>query len=293
MSSIKGEKVCIVRDRNENAESIDATIAFGDLRDKAFVDRVVVQYDPEVVVHLAASAIVNQGLKNPIEMYSSNFIGTLNLINGCRKLEKKDLFFQFLSTDKVLGNQIDSRENAVIPFVELGPYEQSKAFAEVLCLTWANAISISVTRSCNIYGPGDTHSRIIPNTIRQCLDGENPIVFKEEDPSTRQYVFIDDLVEAMRLMRENRLKGIYHVGTPDILTQTDVVNTIIDAVGDRLEPRIVTDDPRVRQYLWYIHRQSLNYDRMMSLGWKPRVSFRDGIRQTVDWWKKRQSARAQ
>ena len=131
-------------------------LAYGDLTDRRYVERTILHYEPEVLIHVAAVAIVSQTQSNPHEVYASNVTGTLNLLEACKKLKTKP-FVMLLGTDKVLGNATDSKEDAPYPPVDtLGPYEQSKMMAEMLCQRYARSgvIDLCLVRSCNIYGPG-------------------------------------------------------------------------------------------------------------------------------------------
>lgn len=282
----RGPKVGIERDIGKRPLA-GGVVANGDLRDGNFVNRVIGEYQPDVVIHTAALAIVGQALLNTYEAYSSNVLGTLNLLEACKRLSKKP-YFMLLTTDKVLGEGDDSTEDKPYPFELLGPYEQSKVMQEILCRRYGGSFPTCIIRSCNVYGPGDRHDRIIPNTIRQCLAGEDPYVFREDPPSHRQYIYVDDLVNAFVMAEEVRLKGIYHVGSPAVLTQQQVVEHVCLAFPDKnLKPVTVDMEARRKQFLWYINQQSLNYERIRrQLGWEPETSFTSGIGKTVEWWRK-------
>jgi nucleoside-diphosphate-sugar epimerase len=284
------DKIGTARDINRRLLLNSGVHVIGDLRDIRFTDRLISEYQPDTVIHTAASAIVSAAQNNPRETFESNVIGTVNLLESIRRLSTKHPYFLLLSTDKVLGESVWAKEDSPYPWQTLGPYEQSKAFQEILSLSYGSFFDVCVLRSCNTYGPGDTHSRIIPNVIRECLRGENPKVFDTE--STRQYIYVLDLVSAILTLSQNRKTGIYHAGTSDIYTQVSVVNTIIEEYADLgkefltkpLHMVTVPDDPRRKQYLWYIKRQSLDSTKLEKLGWSPRMSFREGIRKTIQWW---------
>ena len=126
--------------------------------------------------------------------------------------------------------------------------------------------------------------------IRECLAGKNPVIFDEgQPPSTRQYIYVDDVVRAFTMLREQRRTGLWHLGTPDVLTQRQVVTAILEAVGDpKLRALEVEDDPRAKQYLWYIRNQNLDATKMWKeVRWEPQVSFAEGIKRTVRWWRDR------
>jgi CDP-glucose 4,6-dehydratase len=273
--------------KNPYALDHSTVVAQGDLRDSHFAERVVIEYEPDAVVHTAASAIVRQGQLDPHEMYTSNVIGTLNLLEACRKQGGVKNFLH-LSTDKVLGDGLGSLEDKPYPYADLGPYEQSKVMQEILALRYRKFFGVTILRSCNIYGPEDVHNRIIPNTIRQCLDGEDPVVFKEDPPSKRQYIYVSDVVDAIEMLVGTGVKPLsetFHIGTPYVLTQAEVVEQVIKATDPQLKPRFIKDEATRKQFLWYINQQSLDYHKIREwFGWEPAVTFDEGIRQTVEWW---------
>lgn len=286
------EIVAVSRDHKEKAFPKDVVRAYGDLRNLDFTNRLISEYEPDVVLHIAAVAIVSQAQVNPSETFTSNVIGTLNLLESCKRMSKKKIWFLNFGTDKQLGNGYDKKEDSPYPnLTELGPYELSKAYAEILTQRYSEEFETCSTRCANIYGPGDTHSRIIPNLIREVLSLQDPKVFIEEPPSTRQYIYTRDVVDAIATLVKFRAKGIYHIGTPFVLTQEQVAQTIldqasrIDQIYSNLEIRHVRDEAKRKSYLWYILNQSLNYEKIKrDFGWEPKWDIQHGIYQTIRWF---------
>jgi len=280
-NSIKGDKVGIQRDIGKRTVN-GGTVAIGDLRNYDFVNRVVLEYEPDTVIHVAASAIVNQGLQNPSEMYSSNLIGTLNLLEACKKLNNKNLYFLYFSTDKVLGDLQGGREDDPYPWTKMGPYEQSKAMSELLCSRYHEFFRLCTTRSPNIYGPGDKSNRIIPNGIRRVLSGKNPQAYNAD---VRQYIYVEDVVRAITFLWQNEARGTWHLGTPDILTSVQVCEQIVKSSAMDLKVDLEIDNVAAsHHFLYYIHNQYLNYEKLKKFGWEPEMSFAEGIGKTIMWW---------
>ncbi|MEM2355182.1 MAG: NAD(P)-dependent oxidoreductase [Candidatus Bathyarchaeia archaeon] len=275
----KYEVVGTVRDVNRAVMSEGVTWCIGDLSDPVFVNRVVAEYTPDAVFHIAAKAIVTTAEQDIVDTYRSNVIGTANLLEACSKLKNRVWVF-LLSTDKVLGEGDNAKEDKPYP-ERLGHYARSKMMQELLFKEYSDRLSTLILRSCNVIGERDTHRRIVPNTIRAALSGESPIVYREKPPSHRQYIYVSDLIDAIMLLFEMRETGVYHVGTPNIKTQEEVVLEILKHFPN-VKPKYVE-----REHGIEIVRQSLNYDKIQSLGWKPKVTFEEAIERTVEWWKKR------
>ncbi len=284
VNSYSNQAVALIRDRDKRFINPTHVIATGDLRDRVFVNRIMVEYDPKVVIHCAASAIVHQGIKNPEEMYSSNVIGTLNLLEACKRLGNEELLFIYFGTDKVLSDCENAKEDAPYHWNEMGPYEKSKAMAEVLCQGYASFFKVCNTRSGNIYGPNDTSDRLIPNNIRWAMQGQNPRAYNEDK---RQYVYIGDVVRAVKLLIHKRQTGVWHIGSPDIKTTLEVAEEI--AAHFKMNVDRATPDHQFKEqaekYLYYIHNEYLNFEKLQGLGWQPRTDFEHGIEKTIEWWR--------
>jgi UDP-glucose 4-epimerase len=272
---IKKDKVGIVRDIPSR---LSGTYAIGDLRNRDFVDRVFHEYRPELVIHTAAQSIVSSSFTYPQETYSSNVMGMVNIIEGCKKANAKLIH---LSTDKVLGEGLRKKENERPNYnFAGGPYILSKIMQEIL--VEQSGLQYIILRSCNAYGPEDNNPRIIPNMVREALTKGAITVFKENEPSIRQYVYISDLVRAIIACTkfvDHEWKMVYHVGTPDIKTQMQVAKTISKYTGAEIVE--VRDTRKIIE----IKKQSLDYELLVSRGWRPTVDFNTGIMETVAYWK--------
>jgi len=216
----------------------------GDIRDFHFLKRVINHYEVSHVFHLAAMSIVKHAYKDPISTYEINVMGTVKLLEACRQLDVEWILVQ--TTDKIFGNQrgatVDSK------YIPTEPYGTSKICCDVIARSFAETygMNIIITRCCNVYG-FDWNNRIIPNTIRACLRGESPIIYKN-DKSERQYIYIDDVIESfIRLFRgEYKVStNMVNIATPEVLTQEEVVLKILEFFPG-IKPRYV-EKPGIKQ----------------------------------------------
>ncbi len=257
----------------------------GDILDFFLVKRVLADYDIDICFHLAAQAIVGRALKSPVNAYQTNVIGTANMLEACRHTGIEA--FLYVSTDKVYGEPDKLPITEDMPLKGLGIYESSKVAADQMARAYATTFDLPVTvsRACNIYGPGDTNPRIIPNTIRACLRGEPPVIYRGIG-STREYIYVDDAVEAYISLVENieKTRGeAFNVGSGEVKKQEEVVEEIANHFG--LKPVYAEPMPHM---LREIKNQYLSSEKIRErTGWQSRVKFSEGIKMTIEWWKEK------
>ena len=249
------------------------TIIQGDLSNQSLLRRILAEYNIEQVYHLASQAIVSIAIKDPVGTFQTNVMGTINLLDACRQVEKVQKIL-VMSTDKVYADSINAHEKD--PLIYSGIYETSKVcqdhIAQAYCITYN--MHIQVARACNCFGY-DLNNRIIPNTVRSCLKGEPPIIY-EGEKTQRQYIFIDDLVSALHfLMVTGHTDLVFNIGTDDILSQEEVVKRI--CLNFPLSPRRVKREKPLME----IYSQSVDWSNLKKLGWKPKFKFDDAIRETI------------
>ena len=146
-------------------------------------------------------------------------------------------------------------------------------------------LPVVVSRACNIYGSGDFNPRIIPNTIRTCLDGGGPIIYKEVKYK-REYIYVDDLLDAYLklILNIDKTKGkAYNVGSRQTASQEEIVLKILEHFPG-LEPLYKIPKSYMKKE---ITNQLLDSSRILKeIGWKAEISLDEGIDRTVEWWRK-------
>ncbi|EPZ32503.1 NAD(P)-binding protein [Rozella allomycis CSF55] len=216
----------------------------------------------------------------------NNVIATQNLLEECKKQSNLEKII-FLSTDEVYGESslslpIGHKEDATLN--PTNPYAASKAAAE--CLMNAYRISyklpIIITRSNNVYGPGQYPEKIIPKFIKNILNGDKwyiilrflTVIF------TRSYIFVNDLIDALQLIMEKGDSFIYNIGTNFEISNKELALALLSHFhlsDDHLE---YTCD-RVYNDCRYL----LDYQKITILGWKFKITFEQGLTETIEWYK--------
>jgi CDP-glucose 4,6-dehydratase len=166
------------------------TIINGELEDYLLLERVLSEYEIEVVFHLGAQTIVGIANRNPLSTFESNVRGTYNLLEACRRsLLIKSVVIA--SSDKAYGEQEQLPYDETAPLQGTHPYDVSKSCADLIAYTYYNTfkLPVCVTRCGNFYGPGDLNfNRIIPGTIRSLLNNESPII-RSDGKFIRDYLY--------------------------------------------------------------------------------------------------------
>lgn len=252
--------------------------------------RIFKYFKPDVCLHIAAQPIVGIANKSPLPTFEANIKGTWNVLETALFYGVRAVVVA--SSDKAYGEhkKLPYKEDVVLQ--ALHPYDSSKACADILARCYANtyALNTAVTRCANIYGPGDLNfSRIIPDTIRSAILNKNPVIRSDGTP-LRDYIFVDDIVEAYLLLAKKLYKGeiktgeAFNLGTGKPVSVLSLVKLILLVSKKQgLTPVLLSK----RKIKGEIDRQYLSSDKAGNLlGWKARRSLQRGLELTVAWYAK-------
>ena len=285
--------VALVRDQAPGGRFPEAaprcTVVRGRLEDFETVERIVFQYEPEVVFHLGAQALVGTALKNPLETLESNVRGTWNVLEAARRAGNPRVVAA--SSAKAYGSHREGlyREDSILD--GRYPYDVSKTCADLLCRSYAGTygVNVAVTRCGNFFGGGDLNfSRLVPGTVRSALAGQRPQLRSKGD-YVRDYLYIEDasaaylrLAEALEARPDLRGEA-FNFSFESPLTVLALVERILSHCGRAdLAPEIL-DLPQAR---FEIPEQRLCAERARrELGWAPRVGLEEGLARTVAWYR--------
>ena len=263
----------------------------GDIKDVHLLQRILVDYKITHIFHLAGITIVGKAPQYPMHTYQTNAFGTLALLEACRMQSHQIKVIAVASSDKCYGESGFVTEDA--PLEGMGIYENSKACADLIARAYyyTYKLPIVVLRPANVVGFDPLNSRIVPNTIKKCMERESPEIFKGVK-GFREYIYIGDVLNAYLSVADadniEKTRGnVYNAGSGEIISQEDMVNLIashFDVAPVYVDP----EEWRGKE----IKTQSLNSDKIYKdTGWKAKTSIAEGIRHTIEEFKKWKEAK--
>jgi len=270
-----------------------------DIVDAGAMRRIVSEFAPDVIMHLAAESHVDRSIDGPGEFIQTNVVGTFALLQaalnhwrGLPEDGKKKFRFHHISTDEVFGSLgADGLFREDTPYSPNSPYSASKAASDHLVRAWHHTYGLPVvmTNCSNNYGPYHFPEKLIPLTIINALEGR-PLPVYGTGENVRDWLHVEDHAEALLLVAEQGRPGQgYNVGGHNELSNITVVRMIC-AILDELAPdasigsrerliTFVTDRPG------HDARYAIDAGKIgRELGWKPRHTFENGLRDTVRWY---------
>jgi CDP-glucose 4,6-dehydratase len=266
-------------------------LAEGDLRDAEAVSVAVDGCD--AVFHLAAQTIVGVARKSPLETLEINVRGAWNVFEACRERDVSRVVFA--SSDKAYGASPELPYREDFPLRAAYPYDASKAAADIIARSYANAygLPLAVTRFANIYGGGDLNfSRLIPETTIAVLDGRPPVIRSDGSPE-RDFLHVDDAVSAYVAIEAALDRGeargeAFNAGGERPHSVREVVDLIAVAAETGVEPNYLGSGTPDGE----IDRQYVDSTKLRDLtDWVPKVALGDGLQATLEWYRERPQAR--
>ena len=271
------------------------THAIGDIRDAALLTSALKEFQPEFVFHLAAQALVRSSYDDPVATFSTNVLGSVNLLDAVRQCESVRSLV-YVTSDKCYENVEwiwGYRESDRLGGRD--PYSASKAAAEIVFSSYVRSffeqrplLGAASARAGNVIGGGDwAVDRIIPDCMRS-IEYDNPILLRNPD-ATRPWQHVLEplagyLLLAARLYEEpKRWGGSWNFGpsTHEVRTVRDVAEVIVNCIG-RGRVEVVESKTQVHE----ARLLQLNCDKAHQLlGWQPRWQVDQALEATAVWYK--------
>jgi CDP-glucose 4,6-dehydratase len=291
--------VCLIRDWVPSSRLFEspagerAIVVRGELEDYPLLIRALNEYEIDSVFHLGAQTIVGIAGVSPLSTFEANIKGTWNLLEACRVCSSRIERILVASSDKAYGI------HDTLPYTEQTalegryPYDVSKSCADLIALSYFHSygLPVAITRCGNLFGGGDLNfNRLVPGTIRSTLLGE-PTVIRSNGRLVREYFYVRDAVEAClalaaRLPDSSCIGHAFNIGSEQPVSVGDLVQQILRLMGRTDLVPVVLDQARgeiPEQYLDCAKAHRV-------LGWRPRYSLEQGLRETIDWYSQRHPA---
>ena len=249
----------------------------GNITNKTLMEKLIENHD--CVINFAAESFVDRSILDANQFLVSNIRGTYTILEILREHRKRLIQ---ISTDEVFGSLKEGSAHETSRFNPSNPYAATKASAELLVNSYVSTYDIDcvITRCTNNYGPRQFYEKLIPKTIFLANQNKKiPIYGKGEN--IRDWIYVDDHCNAiLRVLLDGKKGESYNISSDNEIDNLSIVKKILELLGkssDLIE--FVTDRPG------HDLRYSLNSTKIQnSLKWKPKISFENGIQNTIDWF---------
>lgn len=273
-----------------------------DICDAAEINRVFQQYQPDIIMHLAAESHVDRSIDGPGAFIQTNLVGTYTLLEQARSYwtqlseDKRSGFrFHHISTDEVYGDLegTDDLFTETTAYAPSSPYSASKAGSDHLVRAWHRTYKLPtvVTNCSNNYGPYHFPEKLIPLVILNALEGKELPVYGKGN-QIRDWLFVEDHARALVMVATRGKVGeTYNIGGHNEKQNIDVVHLICDLLEE-----LVPDKPKgiknykdlitfVKDRAGHDVRYAIDASKIFAeFGWKPQETFETGLRKTVQWY---------
>ena len=237
------------------------------------------------VYHLAALIGIPYSYVSPLAYIKTNIEGTYNILQASRNCEIENVLITSTSETYGTAQYVPIDENH--PMVGQSPYSATKIGADHLALSFYRSfgLPVKIVRPFNVYGPRQSARAIIPTVITQILNGQRELKLGNVTP-TRDLTFVKDTAKGFyAIAKSDQLFGaITNIGMNDEISVRDLIGVIADIMRVKLD--ILSDEERVRPGKSEVERLFCDNTKILSkTDWKSEYKLRDGLRETIEWFK--------
>ncbi|MEG1709366.1 MAG: dTDP-glucose 4,6-dehydratase, partial [Acinetobacter sp.] len=275
-----------------------------DICDRIALDQLFKEFQPDVVMHLAAESHVDRSISGPFDFIETNIIGTYQLLEasraywlGLNDTKKAEFRFHHISTDEVYGDLEGTTDlfTETTPYSPSSPYSASKASSDHLVRAWNRTygLPVLITNCSNNYGPYHFPEKLIPLMILNALQGKALPVYGNGQ-QIRDWLFVEDHARALyKVVTEGVVGETYNIGGHNEKANLEVVHAICDLL-EELAPIKPEGIVQYKDLITYVKdrpghdvRYAIDATKIKNeLNWVPEESFETGLRKTVAWYLK-------
>ncbi len=245
---------------------------------------------PQVIINFAAESHVDRSIMDATPLVETNVKGTQVLLDAACEYGVER--FVHISTDEVYGSlplegpERFTEEDRLLPN---NPYSASKAASDLLCRAYykTHSLPVVITRCCNNYGPYQFPEKLIPLMTINAIEGL-PLPVYGDGRHVREWIHVLDHCRALEfLMEKGKVGEVYNIGSGEERSNVETVGAIVEEVS------LLSDKPlkELRSLITFVkdrpghdRRYALDSSKLRGLGWRPTLSFREGLRETVAWY---------
>jgi CDP-glucose 4,6-dehydratase len=272
--------------RSNNIKSLKAI--HGNLTNLELLKDAFFNSEYDTVFHLGAQTIVGTALENPVDTFKSNVEGTWNLLESIRMSKKPAKSIVVASSDKAYGTaeKLPYKEESKLQGE--GPYDVSKSCTDLIAQSYGKTYNmpVAVARCGNIYGGGDLNwSRIVPGTIRDLIQGKQPVI-RSDGTFVRDYVYVEDIADAYIQLANYQITNpqfgsAYNFSRDEPITVLEIYRAICQAtVGVYVEPVIKNE---IKSEIKDQHLDSSKAREILQ--WRSSINLESGLQKTSKWYR--------
>ncbi len=276
------------------SKAVNYTFIKGDIKDIAFINSIFQKYQFDGVIHLAAESHVDRSITNPNAFIETNVLGTANLLNAFRELWKDNFdnkLFYHVSTDEVYGSLGKTGLfTETTSYDPQSPYAASKASSDHLVRSFGNTYGLPfvISNCSNNYGANQFPEKLIPLFIHN-IKNKKALPVYGDGQYTRDWLFVEDHAKAIDLIfQKGKLAATYNIGGFNEWTNLDLIHLLCELMDKKLDQTkgtAVNLITYVKDRAGHDRRYAIDATKLnKELGWKPSVTFEEGLAKTVDWY---------
>ncbi|NLJ07849.1 MAG: dTDP-glucose 4,6-dehydratase [Sphingobacteriales bacterium] len=265
----------------------------GDITDSPFIHQLFEKEQFDGVIHLAAESHVDRSIMAPNEFIETNIVGTFNLLHAAKMTWKdtSDKLFYHVSTDEVYGSLGDEGYFVeTTPYDPRSPYSASKASSDHLVRAFYHTykLPVKISNCSNNYGPYQFPEKLLPLMINN-IKNNKPLPVYGQGLNVRDWLWVEDHAAAIDLIfHKGRIGETYNIGGKNEWKNIDIVHLLCRIMDKKLgrkdgeSAKLITF---VKDRAGHDLRYAIDPSKLENeLGWKPSVSFEEGLEKTVDWY---------
>ena len=268
------------------------TFVQGDILDEAFVCETIEKLQPDVIINFAAESHNSRAILTPRVFFETNVMGTQVLLDAARKYDVSR--FHHISTCEVYGElPLDSTDafSESDPYRPQTPYNASKAAADHLVNAYFHSFRLPITISncSNNYGPYQHPEKLIPLFTTNAIQ-DLPLTLYRSSHNRREWLHVDDHCRAIAaIIHDGKAGETYNVGSGVEKSIEEITEFILEVLDKPKHLKTYVPDRPGHDCRYLLDSRKITYE----LGWKPKIPFEQGMRQTIqwyvenhEWWKK-------
>ncbi|MCM4157126.1 dTDP-glucose 4,6-dehydratase [Gramella sp. AN32] len=276
----------------EHAENY--TFLKGDINDTARIDALFEKFHFDKIIHLAAESHVDRSITDPLAFVKTNVIGTMNLLNASKKIWKdnlQDKLFYHISTDEVYGTLGKTGFfTETTSYDPNSPYSASKASSDHFVRAYGETYGLPyiITNCSNNYGPNQFPEKLIPLFVNNIIGNKSLPVYGD-GKYTRDWLYVIDHANAIDLVfHKGKNKSTYNIGGFNEWQNIDLVKLLCKIMDEKLSRQVGSSQnliTYIKDRPGHDKRYAIDASKINTeLGWKPLVTFEQGLEMTIDWY---------